>query len=265
MMLTAIHKYLQVAPGTGPVLRQTAVLAALVSAMAASAAMNYQSVDYQTVESWSHYRELMIARGTSEAEADSSIARSLASLKALDRSAGNDRIGVVVPPFQFDGWINSQPMTLQDLRGQVVLVRWWTDTCPFCASSAPALRKLHETYSDQGLTVVGVFHPKAGRDDPLDVERVQRSVDSRRFRFPVAIDWDWRTRTLKEWWLTGPERPATSVTFLLDKAGVIQFVHPGMEYHHAGDTDSSHDPADHALCAQDMATIEAAIVRLLAE
>lgn len=260
-----IIQYLHEKSGTRPVLRRMAVLAALVSAVAVSAAVNYQTVDYQTVESWSHYRELMIARGTSEAEADSSIARSLASLKALDRSAGNDRIGVAAPPFQFDGWINSEPMTLQDLRGQVVLVRWWTDTCPYCASSAPALRKLHETYSDQGLTIVGVFHPKAGRDDPLDVERVQRSVDSRRFQFPVAIDWDWRTRTLKDWWHTGPKRDATSVTFLLDKAGVIQFVHPGMEYHHAEDTDSSHDPADHAQCALDMATIEAAIEKLLAE
>ncbi len=56
----------------------------------------------------------------------------------MDRSAGNDRIGVVAPPFKFDGWLNSAPLSLEDLRGQVVLVRWWTDTCPFCASSAPA-------------------------------------------------------------------------------------------------------------------------------
>jgi hypothetical protein len=32
-------------------------------------------------------------------------------------------------------------------------------------------------------------------------------------------------------WLTGPDRPATSVTFILDKQGVIRFNHPGMEYH----------------------------------
>ena len=228
-------------------------------------ATDYQTVEYETVESWSHHRELMIARGSSEAEADSLITRSLAALKDLDRSAGNDRIGDAAPPFRFDGWINTEPMTLEDLRGRVVLVRWWTDTCPFCASSAPALRKLHDTYSDKGLTVVGVFHPKAGMDDPLDVARVQHSVDTRRFQFPIAIDWDWREQTLKDWWLTGPVRRATSVTFLLDKDGVIQLVHPGMEYHHAEDTDSNHDPTDHAVCVQDMASIEATIVKLLAE
>ena len=85
------------------------------------------------------------------------------------------------PPFQFDGWLNSAPLSLADLRGRVVLIRWWTDTCPFCASSAPALRALHDQYSARGLTVIGVFHPKAGRDDPLDVARVQRAVESRQF------------------------------------------------------------------------------------
>lgn len=189
----------------------------------------------------------------------------LASLTGMNRSAGDDRIGVEAPPFQFDAWLNSPPLSMQALRGKVVLVRWWTDTCPFCASSAPALRSLHDRYAARGLTVIGVFHPKAGRDDPLDISRVQRAVEARSFTFPVAIDWDWRTRTLRDWWLTGPDRPATSVTFLVDKAGMIRFVHPGMEYHHADDTDSSHEAAAHTMCADDMANIESAIERLLAE
>lgn len=215
--------------------------------------------DIRIVESWVQYRDVLRSEGKSEAEIDAEIASDLAGLKAMDRSAGNDRIGVAAPPFQFDASLNSPPLLLEDLRGRVVLVRWWTDTCPFCASSAPALRALHEQYSAKGLTVIGVFHPKAGRDDQLDVARVQRAVESRQFLFPVAIDWDWRNRTLKEWWLTGPERPATSVTFLLDKSGVIRFVHPGMEYH-----DDNGDE-EHTMCVDDMGNIRAAIERLLAE
>lgn len=233
-------------------------LIVVLSALAGGVAMA-ASEDITIVESWAHYRDLLKSDGMSEAEADADIKSSLADLKAMDRSAGRDRIGIAAPPFQFDGWLNSDPLTLEGLRGQVVLVRWWTDTCPFCASSAPALRALHEEYAAKGLTVIGVFHPKAGRDDPLDVARVQRAVESRGFLFPVAIDWDWRNRTLKEWWLTGPKRPATSVTFLLDKKGVIRFVHPGMEYH-----DSNGDP-EHAMCVDDMGNIRAAIERLLAE
>lgn len=215
--------------------------------------------NYVMVKSWEHQREIYIERGMTEAEADSKIEENLGYLSVMDRTAGDDRIGVEAPPFRFDGWLNTEPLTLEDLKGQVVLVRWWTDTCPFCASSAPALRTLHEEYSDSDFTLVGVFHPKAGMDDPLDTERVQCVVEAREFTFPVAIDWDWRIGTLKEWWLTGPRRQGTSVTFILDKSGVIRFIHPGMEYHDDNGSDQ------HAMCATDMGRIRAAIDQLIAE
>ena len=97
------------------------------------------------------------------------------------------------------------------------------------------------------------------RDDPLDVDRVRRAVQARQFTFPIAIDWHWRTGTLHDWWLSGPERPATSVTFILDKQGVIRFIHPGMEYH------DPNGAAQHAVCANDMGRIRAVIERLAAE
>lgn len=219
--------------------------------------------EIETVRSWAHYREVLIAEGSSEAEADARISEMLAALESMDRSAGDDRVGVAAPSFEFDGWLNSEPLTLEDLRGRVVLVRWWTETCPFCASSAPALRAIHEQYSPQGLTVIGVYHPKADRDAPLDIERVQRAVTARQLDFPIAIDWDWRNGVLADWWLTGRERPATSVTFLLDKSGVIQFVHPGMEYHEPGQVEGGSEV--HAMCAADMLGIRTQIERLIAE
>ncbi|NBD96173.1 MAG: redoxin domain-containing protein [Gammaproteobacteria bacterium] len=215
--------------------------------------------DILPILGWDDFRDRLLEEGYSASEADERVASMLGALRGMDRDAGADRIGVQAPPFDFDAWLNSEPMDLIDLRGQVVLVRWWTDTCPFCASSAPALRTLHQEYSPEGLALVGVFHPKARRDDPLDLPRVQRAVDQREFEFPIAVDWDWRNRTLKEWWLTGTDRPATSVTFLLDKQGVIRFIHPGMEYH-----DES-GPSDHAMCVDDMLAIRTEIERLLVE
>lgn len=215
--------------------------------------------NYIVVMTWEHQRELYIAKGMSEAEADSVIAEKLAYLASMNRTAGDDRIGVDAPPFKFDGWLNSEPLKLEDLKGRVVLVRWWTDTCPFCASSAPALRELYEEYTDKGLTIIGVFHPKAGWNDPLDIQRVQRVVEAKNFLFPIAIDWNWYTGTLRDWWLTGPERPGTSVTFILDKSGVIQFVHPGMEYHEDNGSEQ------HQMCTNDMGRVRAAIERLIAE
>lgn len=215
--------------------------------------------NYVIMKSWKHQRELYIASGMSEAKADSIIAIDLAYLSTMDRTAGNDLIGVKAPPFEFDGWLNSEPLTLENLKGHVVLVRWFTDTCPFCASSTPALRQLYDEYTNKGLKMIGVFHPKAGRDDPLDIERVERVVEARDFKFPIAIDWDWRIGTLKDWWLTGPKRPGTSVTFIIDKSGIIQFIHPGMEYH------EDNGSALHTMCASDMGRIRDAIERLIAE
>jgi len=214
---------------------------------------------YPIVKSWDHWRELVIAKGKSEAEADSAMVNNLTRFAAMDRTSGDDLIGNEAPPFRFDGWLKADPLTLDDLKGNVVLVRWFTDTCPFCASSTPALRQLYDEYTDKGLKMIGVFHPKGGMDDPLDIQRVERVVEAREFKFPIAIDWDWRNGTLKDWWLTGPKRPGTSVTFIIDKSGVIQFIHPGMEYHEDNGSEL------HTMCASDMERVRTAIERLIAE
>jgi peroxiredoxin len=123
-------------------------------------------------------------------------------------------------------WIGSEPLELSDLRGRVVLVRWWTEGCPFCAASAPALNDFHARYGEQGLTVLGFYHHKApGRPDPARVERYAKSLG---FTFPLAIDPAWQT--LRQWWLVQGQRRFTSVTFLLDRQGVIRHIHPGGQY-----------------------------------
>ncbi len=213
-----------------------------------------------TVNSWADYRALLKSQGRTDPEIDAQVATMLGALKTMDRSAGNDRIGAIAPRFEFEQWLNSKPISVTDLRGRVVLLRWWTDTCPLCASTSPALRKLHEQYSSRGLKVIGVFHPKLGREKPLDVERVRRAVASRQYTFPVAVDWEWRT--LRNWWLDSRPngvRVPTSVTFVLDKNGVVRYVHPGMEYH---DGPASQE---HAVCENDMAAIRAMIDRLITE
>src|ERR1044071_9403723 len=72
--------------------------------------------NYVMVKSWEHQRELYIKRGMSETQADVRIAELLASLKDMNRSAGDDRIGVAPPSFHFDAWLNSEPLTLEDLK-----------------------------------------------------------------------------------------------------------------------------------------------------
>lgn len=168
---------------------------------------------------------------------------------------GQDRIGVVAPAFNLEHWVNSAPIEIGDLKGKVVLVRWWTDTCDLCAATAPALRKLQDEYGSKGFQVIGVFHPKPAGD--WSVSRVQKAAARFNFAFPVALDGDWST--LKRWWLNGAERNYTSVSFIVDKHGVIRYVHPGGEFH------ESNGDAAHAVCERDFRKIEKTVAELLAE
>ncbi|HSU58887.1 MAG TPA: hypothetical protein VLI55_06210 [Bryobacteraceae bacterium] len=93
-----------------------AFIAALGIAMAAS---NH----IQTVNSWADYRAMLKSMGRSDAKIDAQVARMLGALKTMDRTAGSDRIGVTAPPFQIDAWLNSKPLSIQDRRGHVVLLR----------------------------------------------------------------------------------------------------------------------------------------------
>ena len=137
---------------------------------------------------------------------------------------GAELIGTAAPPWEASDWIGSPPLTLESLRGKVVLVRWFMSTdCPYCTASAPALRLLDTEYRDKGLVVIGMYHHKD--PEPLDVEKVRGWRNDFGFKFPVAVDRDWRT--LNRWWLDAGRRDFTSVSFLIDRRGTIRHIHPG--------------------------------------
>lgn len=143
-----------------------------------------------------------------------------------------DLIGTRAPEWHLDGWRNSKPLKLADLHGNVVLVRWWTaPECPHCAATAPVLNEFHKEYADKGLVIVGVYHHKSRT--PLKEAEVAAHAQRLGFQFPVAIDHDWTT--LKKWWLETGDRPWTSVSFLIDKHGVIRHIHEGGRYEKGSD------------------------------
>jgi peroxiredoxin len=124
-------------------------------------------------------------------------------------------------------WLNSPPLHLRELVGKVVLVRWWTAPhCPYCRATAPALNEFHGEYHQRGLEVIGIYHHKS--PEPLTHGAVKQHAARLGFEFPIAIDRDWRL--LKQWWLDRGEERWTSVSFLLDRRGVVRHIHPGGQY-----------------------------------
>ena len=139
---------------------------------------------------------------------------------------GEELIGTPAPEFDIEQWVQSEPRTLSQLLGSVVLVRFWTDSCPLCSASGQVMARLHERYARDGLIVIGIYHPKPpGAVDPTTIERAAKTFG---MEFPIGLDLNWNT--LKRYWLGGGKRSLTSASFLIDRQGIIRFIHAGGSY-----------------------------------
>ena len=98
------------------------------------------------------------------------------------------------------GWLNSQPLTANFLRGKVVLVQFCTYTCINWLRTLPFVRAWAEKYKGQGLAVVGVHTPEFPFEK--DVDNVRRALKEMRVIYPVALDSDyaiWRAFDNQYW------------------------------------------------------------------
>ena len=98
------------------------------------------------------------------------------------------------------GWLNSPPLTLDDLRGKVVLVDFWTYTCINWLRTLAWVRAWAEKYRDQGFVVVGVHTPEFPFEQ--DVDNVRPAAEALSVPYPIALDSDygvWRDFSNRYW------------------------------------------------------------------
>ncbi|MFL6035697.1 MAG: cytochrome c biogenesis protein DipZ [Gaiellaceae bacterium] len=115
-------------------------------------------------------------------------------------------------------WFNSAPLTMQRLRGKVVLIDFWTYSCINCLRTLPQLEAWDAKYRKDGLVIVGVHTPE------FAFERVESNVKGavRRLgvRYPVVQDNDydiWNGYSNQYW-------PAE---YLIDRRGHVRHAHFG--------------------------------------
>ncbi len=143
---------------------------------------------------------------------DAMLAGALAGF--LEPSAGDEsgarRMTAEAAPLRVEGelpslagatlWLNSQPLTAEQLRGKVVLVQFWTYTCIYWRRTLPHVRAWAEKYRDQGLVVIGVHTPEF--EFERNLENVRRAVKDIGIDHPVAVDSDraiWRAFENEYW------------------------------------------------------------------
>ena len=119
---------------------------------------------------------------------------------------------------QADGWLNSPPLSLAELRGRVVLLDFFDYTCVNCLRTLPYLTRWWERYRDHGLTIIGLHAPEF--DLGADPENVRRGLELYGISYPVALDSHyriWRAFRNNVW----PRH------FLVDVDGVVVEDHAG--------------------------------------
>jgi len=78
--------------------------------------------------------------------------------------------------------IDNQTHVLADYRGKPVLVIFWATDCPGCIQEMPDLIKLHQTYADKGLKMIGVAMP---HDTPEQIKAMRAAR-----KLPYTLTWD---------------------------------------------------------------------------
>ena len=129
--------------------------------------------------------------------------------------------GVMPPLTGATTWINSPPLTREQLRGKVVVVDFWTYSCINCLRALPYVRAWAEKYKDQGLVVIGVHTPEFAFEK--SEANVREAVARLGVAYPVAMDNDfavWRAFKNQYW-------PAH---YFIDAQGRIR-------HHHFGEGD----------------------------
>ena len=116
------------------------------------------------------------------------------------------------------GWHNTGPFTLEDKRGQVVMIKFWTFACYNCVNTMPYVNAWHDRYAGDGLVIVGVHYPEFEFERNLDA--VIESAGERGIEYPIAQDNDgetWRAYNNRYW----------PTMYLIDKNGNIRYTHIG--------------------------------------
>lgn len=116
-------------------------------------------------------------------------------------------------------WLNTDmPLTMQDLRGRVVLIDFWTYGCINCIRTRPYVTSWYEKYKDRGFVVIGIHTPEF--EFEKKTANVTEALKRLKINYPVAQDNDytmWQAYQNQYW-------PAV---YLIDAQGRIRYTHFG--------------------------------------
>ncbi len=215
----------------GPV--RARIQVAMGAVMIAVAAVMIANLDVRFQNAIAGDLPSALVNPTGDIEKSSSVSHDIAALRGggpasqeggSSEAAAGKRLPVFFNAPNFVGtqeWFNTpgdRPLSIGDLRGQVVLVDFWTYTCINCIRTLPYVEAWYRKYHRDGLTVVGVHTPEFPFE--RDAGNVERAIGDFGITYPVVQDNDsatWNAYHNQYW-------PAK---YLIDATGRVRLVHFG--------------------------------------
>ncbi len=141
--------------------------------------------------------------------------------EAKAQNALQDALPQPYPAPEFIGveaWLNSNPLTMQSLRGKVVLIDFWTYSCINCVRTLPHLTKWDSAYRDKGLVIIGIHSPEF--EFEKNKTNVEVALVAHKIEYPVALD-----NKLDTW--TAFQNRYWPAHYLIDQSGKVVYTHFG--------------------------------------
>ena len=116
--------------------------------------------------------------------------------------ASNSKVQTVAEPPQTSGqklpefqgisqWLNSNPLSIQDLVGNVVMIQFWTFSCINWQRTLPYVTQWRDRYESKGLRIIGVHTPEFAFE--RDPNNIKDAIQKYGIRYPVPIDNEFKT------------------------------------------------------------------------
>lgn len=133
----------------------------------------------------------------------------------------------LAPPLQISQWLNTpQPITLESLRGQVVVMHAFQMLCPGCvAHGLPQTVRIQQAFSDKDVAVIGL-HTVFEHHDVMTAEALRVFIHEYRLSFPIGIDAPAERGPIPKT-MAAYELRGTPSLLIVDRAGQLRFSHFG--------------------------------------
>jgi len=134
--------------------------------------------------------------------------------EAFDFSQVKPSPGLAPEFTEIEAWVNSDPVTIESLRGKVVIVHFFAFGCINCIHNYPWYKEWHDAYQGQDVAIIGIHTPETKTEE--DNSLLEASLAKNELKFPVAVDKE------KAMWKAWYNNMWPSV-YIIDKQGRLRY------------------------------------------